>query len=200
LPPPQGVPQGGISPTGPFRFLPRSMLILPYLPLTCPLAVCLRVSSYVLASSCSYHVAHHTAHPAAYCHMHPRPAAFAPLVGPAAAHRRSTCRTYVGVPGSRSHSGPFTGIPRDLRVTKLAGVMRMDIGALVRLPSACCLSVPPPPPQLPLQSGHVEHLLSERRLLGDDGAPPPSSPEASGHSGARKWRMAPPDREPETGP
>ena len=40
--------------------------------------------------------------------------------------------------------------------------MRMDIDALVRPPSACFLSVPPP--QLPLESGHGEHLLSERRL------------------------------------
>jgi hypothetical protein len=41
--------------------------------------------------------------------------------------------------------------------------MRMDIDALVRRPSACSLSVPPL--QLPLESGHGEHLLSERRLV-----------------------------------
>jgi hypothetical protein len=36
---------GGISPIGPFHFLSRSMLLLPcLLPLTCPLAVCLRLS------------------------------------------------------------------------------------------------------------------------------------------------------------
>jgi hypothetical protein len=38
-------PEGGISPIGPFRFLSRSMLLFPGLPFTCPLAVCLRVSS-----------------------------------------------------------------------------------------------------------------------------------------------------------
>jgi hypothetical protein len=43
LPPPPG-PAGGISPVGPFRFLSRFVLLLPCLPLTCPLAVSPRVS------------------------------------------------------------------------------------------------------------------------------------------------------------
>jgi hypothetical protein len=45
-PPPWGgvCPEGGISPIGPFRFLSRFMLLLPCLPLTCSLAVLLRVS------------------------------------------------------------------------------------------------------------------------------------------------------------
>jgi hypothetical protein len=72
-----------------------------------------------------------------------------------------------------------------LRVTKLVRAMRMDIDALVRPPSACFLSVPPP--QLPLENGHGEHLLSERRLVMEH-RPRACQMSVRGHSGARMER------------
>jgi hypothetical protein len=79
------------------------------------------------------------------------------------------CKCVTAVAHAAPASGPRVpgAIPAPslvyLRVAKLVGAMRMDIAALVRLPSACFLSVPPP--QLPLESGHGEHLLSELRLV-----------------------------------
>jgi hypothetical protein len=64
--------------------------------------------------------------------------------------------------------------------------MGMDIDALVRPLSAYFLSVPPS--QLPLESGHGDHLLSERRLVMEHRPRACQILNVRGHSGARMER------------